>query len=108
MKKDWTNFNTNSRGENEKRRYDYMLYKCVEGKEKIDRNEHIIPTQLPSRGHGKKLYKRRLKKDVRKFSSPRRAVDQWNALSEEVCAKNIHKLKEKYDKAVLKDGTLQA
>ena len=71
-----------------------MLYKCVEGKEKIDRNEYIIPTQLPSRGHSKKLFKKRLKKDVRKFSFPHRAIDQWNVLPEEVvCANNIHKFK---------------
>ena len=86
-----------------------MLYKCVEGKEKIDSDEYIIPTQLASRGHSKKLYKKRLKKDVRKFSFPHRAIDQWNVLPEEVvCAKNIHKFKEKYDKTVLKDGTLRA
>ena len=86
-----------------------MLYKCVEGKEKIDRNEYIIPTQLPSRGHSKKLFKKRLKKDVRKYSFPHRAIDQWNALPEEVvCANNIHKFKEKYDNTVVKDGTLRA
>ncbi len=63
------------------------LYKCVKGK-KIDSNEYMIPTQLVSRGHSKKLFKKRLKKDVRKFSSPHRAIDQWNVLPEEVvCAK---------------------
>ncbi len=85
-----------------------MSHKCVEGKEKIDSNEYIIPTQLTSRGHSKKLFKKRLKKDVRKFSFPHRAIDQWNVLPEVVCAKNIHKFKEKYDRAVLKDGTLRA
>ena len=34
-----------------------MLYKCVEGKEKIDSTEYIIPKQSASRGHSKKLYK---------------------------------------------------
>ncbi len=68
-----------------------------------------MPSQLPSRGHSKKLYKKGLKKDVRKFSFPHRAIDQWNILPEEVvCAKNIHKFKEGYDNIVLKDGTLRA
>ncbi len=33
-----------------------MLYKCVEGIEKIDINEYIIPGQSSLRGHSKKLY----------------------------------------------------
>ena len=86
-----------------------MLYKCVEGKEKIDSTEYIIPKQSASRGHSKKLYKKSLKKDVRKFSFPHRTIDQWNALPEEVlCANSIHKFQDKYDETVLKDGTLRA
>ena len=85
-----------------------MLYKCIEGKEKIDSMEYIIPKQSASRGHSKKLYKKSLKKDVRKFSFPGRAIDQWNALPEVVCANSIHKFKDKYDETVLKDGTLRA
>ncbi len=62
-----------------------MLYKCVEGIEKIDINEYVIPSQSSSlRGHTKKLYKTRLKKDVKKPSFPDRAIDKWNALPEEV------------------------
>ena len=55
-----------------------MLYKCVEGKEIIDINEYIVPRQSYSRGHNEKLYKKRLRKDVKKFSFPDRAIDQWN------------------------------
>ena len=58
-----------------------MLYKCVEGKEKIDSNEYIIPTQLASRGHSKKLYKKRLKKDVRKLNFSRRTIDQYHVVT---------------------------
>ncbi len=43
-----------------------MLYKCVEGIEKIDVNEYVIPSQTSLRGHSKKLYKKSLKKDVKK------------------------------------------
>ena len=36
-------------------------------------------------------------------------TQKWNVLPEEaVCAKNIHRFKEKYDRTVLKDGTLRA
>ncbi len=47
-----------------------MLYKCVEGIEKIDVSEYVIPSQSSSRGHSKKLYKKGLKKDVKKYSFP--------------------------------------
>ncbi len=43
-----------------------MLYKCVQGIEKIDVNEYVTPSQSSVRGHSKKLYKKRLKKDVKK------------------------------------------
>ncbi len=39
-----------------------ILYKCVEGIEKIDINEYVIPSQSSLRGHSKKIYKKRLKK----------------------------------------------
>ncbi len=75
-----------------------MLYKCVEGMEKIDVKEYVIPSQSSSRRHSKKLYKKRLKKDVKKYSFPDRAIGKWNALPEEVvCVKSIHSFKEKYD-----------
>ncbi len=56
-----------------------MLYKCVEGMEKIDVKEYVIPSKSSLRGHSKKLYKKRLKKDVKKYSFPDRAIDKWNA-----------------------------
>ncbi len=69
-----------------------MLYKCIEGMKKIDVKEYVIPSQSPLRGHSEKLYKTRLKKDVKKYSFPDRAIDKWNALLEEVmCVKSIHK-----------------
>ncbi len=85
-----------------------MLYKCAEGIEKIDVNEYVIPSQSSLRGHSKKLYKKRLKKDVKKYSFPDRAIDRWNALPEVVCVKSIHSFKEKYDEMMSKDGTKRA
>ncbi len=52
-----------------------MLYKYVEGIEKIDINENIIPSQSPLRGHSKNLYKKRIKKNVKKYDFPDRAID---------------------------------
>ncbi len=51
-----------------------MLYKCVEGLEKIDVNEYVILSKSTLRGHSKKLYKKRLKNDVKKYSFPDRAI----------------------------------
>ncbi len=86
-----------------------MMYKCVEGIDKIDVNEYVIPSQSSLRGHSKKLYKKRLKKDVKKYSFPDRAIDKWNALPEEVvCVKSIHSFKEEYDEIMSKDGTKRA
>ena len=86
-----------------------MLYKSVEGKENIDINDYIIPGQLSSRGHSKKLYMKSFEKDVRKFSFSDKTIDQWNILPEEImCVKIIHSFKEKYGKLVSKDGTQQA
>ncbi len=83
-----------------------MLYKCVEGMEEIDVKEYIIPSKSSLRGHSKKLFKKRLKKDVKKYSFPDRAIDKWNALPEEVvCVKSIHDFKEKYDEMKSKYGT---
>ncbi len=59
-----------------------MLYKCVESIEMIDVKEYVIPSNSTLRGHSKKLYKKRLKKDVKKYSCPDRAIDKWNALPE--------------------------
>ncbi len=64
-----------------------------------------IPSQSSLRGHSKKLYKKRLKKDVKKYSFPDRAIDKWNALPEVVCVKSIHGFKEKYDEMMSKYGT---
>ncbi len=53
-----------------------MLYKYVEGIEKVDVNECVKPSQTSLRGHSKKLYKKRLTKAVKKYSFPDRAIDQ--------------------------------
>ncbi len=73
--------------------------------EKIDVKEYVVPNESSLRGHSRKLFKKRLKKDVKKYSFPDRAIDEWNALPEEVvCVKSIHGFKEKYDEMMSKYG----
>jgi hypothetical protein len=95
--------------ERRKRGDTITLHKCVEGKEKIDINEYIERRHSSSRRRSDKLYKKRLKKDVRKFSFPDRSIEQWNISAEVVvCAKNIYTFKEKYDKTLLRNRTQRA
>ncbi len=76
---------------------------------KIDVKEYIIPSQSSLRGHIKKLYKKRLKKDVKKYSFLDRAINKWNALPEVVvCVKSIHGFIEKYEEIMSKYGTKRA
>ena len=85
------------------------LHKCVNGLEFIDRDNFITPAVGRTRGHSKKLARRRSKKDIRKFSFPTRSIEKWNALPEEVvCAKTIHSFKEKYDQMEKADVTPRA
>ncbi len=53
-----------------------MLYKYDGGIENIDINEYVLPSQSFLRGHSKKLYKKRLKKHVKKYSFPVTAIDK--------------------------------
>ena len=86
-----------------------MLYKCLSGREKIDKEDMFEISKSNLRGHSMKIAKRRGDKDVQKYSFANTAIDQWNVLPEEVvCAKSIHKFKEKYANWILKDGTIRA
>ncbi len=58
-----------------------MLYKYVEIIEKIEVKEHVIPSQSSLRGHSKKLYKKKLKKYVKKYSFPNKEINKCNTLS---------------------------
>ena len=76
-----------------------MLYKCVKGLERIDKDNFIVRDEGRTRGHRYKLKKGRCKGDVRKYSFPYRSINKWNQLDDKVvCAQNIHKFKEMLDK----------
>ena len=60
------------------------------------------------RGHKKKLQKGVCLKYTKKYSFPQRSIDTWNVLKEEVImAKNVHQLKEKFNKYKYGDRTRQ-
>ena len=82
------------------------IYKVVNQQERMDgRNLVTMATgkSRQTRGHSRKIIKEQCLRDVKKHSFPYRAVDAWNALSEEVVsAANVHIFKDKLDK--LRDG----
>ncbi len=47
-----------------------MLYKCVEGIEKIDINEYVIPSQSTLKGHSKKVIQEKAKERCQKVQLP--------------------------------------
>lgn len=60
-----------------------VLYKYVEGKEKVDIHDYIPHRQSSTRHHNGKLYKETLKKII-KFRFPDRDINQGNNLPKEV------------------------
>ena len=86
-----------------------MMYKVVNGMEKIDRPDLVVglgEQSRQTRGHSKRVRKSQSLRDIRKYSFPHRSVDVWNSLSEEVVlAANIHTFKERLDKYRYGDGT---
>ena len=74
------------------------MYKCVKGKQFIDKDNFIKLAGKRTRGHNLKVAKPKGKKDVRKHSFPNRAIDEWNKLPESVVqATSIGDFKKKYD-----------
>ena len=83
------------------------LYKCVTGMIEIDKPDFIQFSNRTTRGHSKKIQKKRGDKDVRKYNFPNIIIDQWNSLPEQiVSAKNINQFKKLYDEMTQTDGTI--
>lgn len=86
-----------------------MMYKCVRGLERIDKDDFIERDTGRTRGHSCKLKKGTCKGDVRKYSFPYRTVNVWNQLEDEVVgARNIHNFKANFDNKMLGSGTIRA
>ena len=84
------------------------IYKCATGMIEIDKQDFIEFSNRTTRGHSKKIQKKRGDKDVRKFNFPNRIIDKWNSLPEHVVsAKNINQFKKLYDDHKTQtDGTI--
>ena len=86
-----------------------MMYKVVNGMEKIDRRDLVIEQESQiqrTRGHSRRVKKSQCLRDVRKYSFPHRVVDVWNGLSERVVtAANVHTFKERLDRSRYGDRT---
>ena len=77
-----------------------IMYKIVNGIEKIDKEDLVLVTEEDrrKRGHVKKIKTRQCMKDIGKYSFPHRTVEKWNGLNNEfVTAHNVHKFQEKLD-----------
>ena len=86
-----------------------MMYKCVRGIEKIDREDFIVRDDGRTRGHEFKLKRTRCTGDVKKYSFPNRRQEGWNSLPGEVVrAKTISGFKTSYDNHVKRVGTIRA
>jgi len=77
------------------------MYKCIKGKQFVDKEDFINMAKGTTRGHKLKVQKAVGKKDVRKYSFPNRAIEGWNKLpSEVVDANSIGNFKVRYDNHV--------
>merc|ERR1712035_61123 len=74
------------------------MYRCLTGKQFIDKEDFVRLAKGRTRGHKLKIQKTKGKKDVEKYSIPNRVVEMWNKLPPEVVeAKNIGDFMNKYD-----------
>ena len=75
-------------------------FKILNGFEDIDASELFTLSDAITRGHMKKIYKKRLMKglNLRKFFFSQRVVDNWNNLPEYVIsAKTVNQFKNNFD-----------
>ncbi len=82
------------------------IYKMVNRLDKVD--EDFLNLEIrTTRGNGKKLKKVQCIRDIKKYSSPHRAVDTWNVLDMDIAnAVSVHRFKAKLDKTRYKDGSI--
>ena len=75
------------------------VFKILKWFEGLDEKAFFKRQESVTRGHSLKLYKKRVNKDVLKFSFGHRVIEEWNKLPEEVInAEGINAFKTKIDK----------
>ena len=57
-------------------------FKILNGNYRVDKDLFFVPDDGGRRGHSRKLFKRRCKLDIKKFTFSNRIVDNWNSLSD--------------------------
>ena len=86
-----------------------MMYKCVNGLEKIDRDDFIVRDDGRTRGHEYKLRRTRCTRDTKKYCFPNRGLGGWNGLPRPVVsAPTIPAFKNAYDNHMMGVGTSRA
>ena len=76
-----------------------QVYKILKGIDNIEADIFFVPGNPRTRGHSKKLYKPKCKKEVRKNVFSNRIIDNWNTLTEDiVSSKTLKTFKERLDK----------
>jgi hypothetical protein len=80
------------------------VFKILKGLEGIHADSFFKVQCTRTRGHSMKIYKKRVHKDILKFSFGNRVVNQWNNLPEEVIrANSINAFKNRIDKYLAKN-----
>ena len=75
-----------------------QVYKILNGKDEIYPEDFLELNEGTGRINSLKLFKRRCKLDLRKYSFTFRVVDQWNGLPEAVVqAADVNAFKRNYD-----------
>ena len=76
-----------------------QVYKISNNLDRIDINNFFVQVKSTTRGHCKKLFKKRYEKDIRKYTFSQRVIDDWNSLNNEiVLAESLNSFKSKLDK----------
>ena len=77
------------------------VFKIISGRYDEECSEGVLQQRqdYTSRGHSRKLYKKRSRLDLRKYSFPYRIVDKWNSLPEwVVSASTVQQFEKRLDK----------
>ena len=71
--------------EDRMRRADLLeVFKIIKGLDKVDKDKLFTMISGKTRGNSLKMFKRRFRLDIGKFSFGNRVCDEWNGLPEEV------------------------
>jgi hypothetical protein len=83
------------------------VFKIFRGLDRLEKERFFTLSATSTRGHSYKIFKKRVRLDVGKFSFKNRVCDDWNGLSEEiVSAGTLNTFKSKLDHHLRTEGGL--